>query len=89
MTLYEVEPWWRTFLLLILISCGALLNMKLKSIKLVIKPMCKLTRTFHWIVSQQKESKVTSWECTLLRIMDRNINFNIEFMQIKCIFGIQ
>lgn len=56
--------------------------MKLKSIKSIVETVSKLTRTLHGIISEQEESKVTPSKRTLLLIMYRNIEFNIEFVQV-------
>jgi hypothetical protein len=66
MALNEVKSRRRALLLLVLISRGTLLNVQLKPIEHIIETICKLTRTLHWIISQQIDPEITSRERTLL-----------------------
>ena len=56
--------------------------MQLESIEGIVESVSKLACTLHGIVSQQVESKIASRKRALLRIMDRYIHFNVEFVQI-------
>ena len=75
-----MESWWRTLLILVLVPNSTLLYMQLKSIKLIIESICILARALHWIVAQHIQSEVAARERAPLRVVDRDVELDVEFM---------
>ena len=65
-----MESGWGSLLLLFLISEGALLHVKLETIKGIIKTVSIFTCAFHGVVSQQIQPEITPWKTTSFRIVD-------------------
>ena len=78
-----------SLLLLVLVSKGTFLDVKLETIVGIVESPGVFIGTLHRIVAQQVKPEVSSRERAPLRVVDRYVNLQVELMEIQSLSKIQ